>query len=246
MNEYVRKIDHERTSILSRLPHLDIELTERCNNDCVHCCINLPAGDVAARAREMSTEQVKGILRQAVDLGCLQVRYTGGEPLLRPDIFDLAHYGTRLGLRMVMAPNGTLITKDIAHRLAEAGIQRLSVSLDGASADTHDEFRKVPGAFDGALRGIELIKQAGIPFQINTTVTQFNLDQIPEIQKLAVDLGAVAHHIFLLVPTGRGKYIVDQAITAEEGYEALITTLGAETAALEGRRVVLRGSDSET
>jgi heme b synthase len=117
---------------------------------------------------------------------------------------------------MVMAPNGTLITEDSARRLAEAGIQRVSISLDGASADTHDEFRKVPGAFDGALGGIAHIRRAGIPFQINTTVTQFNLDHIPKIQELAVSLGAVAHHIFLLVPTGRGKYIVDRAITAEE------------------------------
>ena len=117
---------------------------------------------------------------------------------------------------MVMAPNGTLVTADIARRLAAVGIQRVSISLDGAGPDTHDVFRKVPGAFAGAMQGIEHFKAAGIPFQINTTITQANLDQIPRIQELAVRLGAVAHHIFLLVPTGRGKYILDQAITAEE------------------------------
>jgi heme b synthase len=156
------------------------------------------------------------LLDQVAEVGKAIVILTGGEPLLRPDIFEIAHYGSRLGLRMVMAPNGTLITDDIARRLAGAGIQRVSISLDGATADTHDEFRKVPGAFVGALRGIERIKRAGIPFQINTTVTQVNLEQIPKIQQLAVELGAVAHHIFLLVPTGRGKYIVDKAIDADE------------------------------
>jgi heme b synthase len=117
---------------------------------------------------------------------------------------------------MVMAANGTLITSDIAKKLAVAGIQRISVSLDGASADSHDRFRKVDGAFDGTLRGIQLIKDAGIVFQINTTITKTNLDEIQKIQQLAVELDAVAHHIFLLVPTGRGKYIVDKEINADE------------------------------
>ncbi len=189
------------------------ETTRNCNLSCVHCRASATLGPYEG---ELDTQEGFRLLDQIAEVGKPIVILTGGEPLLRPDVFDLAHYGTRRGLRMVMAPNGTLITEDIARRLAEAGIQRLSISLDGATADTHDEFRKVPGAFDGALRGIAHIKRAGIPFQINTTVTQLNLGQIPKIQQLAVDLGAVAHHIFLLVPTGRGKYIVDQAITAEE------------------------------
>jgi heme b synthase len=189
------------------------ETTRNCNLSCVHCRASATLGPYDG---ELETPEGFHLLDQIAEVGKPIVILTGGEPLLRPDIFDLARYGTRLGLRMVMAPNGTLITADIASRLADAGIQRLSISLDGASAVTHDEFRKVPGAFDGALRGIAHIRRAGIPFQINTTVTQLNLDQIPKIQQLAVDLGAVAHHIFLLVPTGRGKYIVDQAITAEE------------------------------
>ncbi|UCF94990.1 MAG: SPASM domain-containing protein, partial [Desulfobacterales bacterium] len=125
-------------------------------------------------------------------------------------------YGTEKGLRMVMAPNGTLITAPVARQLAEAGIQRISVSLDGSTAEIHDRFRGVEGAFEGTLRGIRIAKEAGIEFQINTTITQTNLDQIPAIQQLAIQLGAVAHHIFLLVPTGRGKYIVDRAIDAAE------------------------------
>jgi len=122
---------------------------------------------------------------------------------------------------MVMAPNGTLINKPIAKQIADAGIQRISISLDGAFKETHDAFRGVKGAFEGAINGIKLAKEAGIEFQINTTITKINLNQIPAIQQLAADLGAVAHHIFLLVPTGRGKYIIDQEITAQEYEQTL-------------------------
>jgi heme b synthase len=165
---------------------------------------------------ELDTREALQLLDEIAKVGQPIVILTGGEPLLRPDIFEITSYGNQLGLRMVMAPNGTLITDAIAGKLSDAGIKRVSISLDGASAATHDEFRMVPGAFEGALRGIKHIQRAGIPFQVNTTVTQFNLHQIPKIQQLAVELGAVAHHIFLLVPTGRGKYIVDKAITADE------------------------------
>ena len=105
--------------------------------------------------------------------------------------------------------------------MVESGIKRISISLDGASREKHDRFRGVEGAFDSALRGIEMAKKAGLEFQINTTITRTNLAEIPRIQQLAVELGAVAHHIFLLVPTGRGKYIIDQEITAEEYEQTL-------------------------
>jgi heme b synthase len=189
------------------------ETTRNCNLACVHCRASATQGPYQG---ELDTVEAFRLLGQIAELGQPIVILTGGEPLLRADIFDIAAYGTKLGLRMVMAPNGTLLTDGTAQRLSACGIKRLSISLDGASADTHDAFRQVPGAFAGALRGIECIKRAGIPFQVNTTVTRVNLKQIPRIQELAVELGAVAHHIFLLVPTGRGKYIVDQAIDAEE------------------------------
>jgi heme b synthase len=117
---------------------------------------------------------------------------------------------------MVMAPNGTLITQENAKEMVAAGIQRISISVDGATRQTHDRFRQVEGAFEGALQGIQWAKQAGLDFQINTTITQQNLEELPKIQELAVELDAVAHHIFLLVPTGRGKYIVDQEISAQQ------------------------------
>ena len=144
--------------------------------------------------------------------------YGLGVPLLRPDIFEIAAYGDSKGLRMVMATNGTLVTEDTARRMIDAGIKRVSISIDGVNAESHDAFRKVPGAFAGSMAGIEAMKKAGLEFQINTTITRINLDQITGIFDLVVNLGAAAHHIFLLVPTGRGKEMADQEI-APEDYE---------------------------
>lgn len=194
------------------------ETTRNCNLACRHCRASADNGPFAG---ELDTPAAFRLLDQIAELGQPIVILTGGEPLLRPDIFDIARYGTDKGLRMVMAPNGTLITPEHARRMVEAGIQRISVSLDGATAESHDSFRGVPGAFEGALRGIARAKEAGLEFQINTTISKLNLDQIPRIQALAVELGAVAHHIFLLVPTGRGKYLIDQEITAQEYEETL-------------------------
>jgi heme b synthase len=141
---------------------------------------------------------------------------TGGEPLLRSDIFDLARHGSSKGFRMVMATNGTLITEETVQAMKASGIQRISISLDGPNPETHDAFRKVKGSFEGSLRGIEMAKKGGLEFQINTTITRANLHLIAEILQLAVNLGAVAHHIFLLVPTGRGKNLQDQEISAPD------------------------------
>ena len=141
---------------------------------------------------------------------------TGGEPLLRPDIFEIAAYGNRKGFRMTMAVNGTLLSAEKTKQMLKAGIQRISVSIDGASAASHDSFRKVEGAFEGALQGISYAREAGLDFQINTTITRQNLHELQPIQELAVSLGAVAHHIFLLVPMGRGKDLADTAIDAKQ------------------------------
>jgi heme b synthase len=189
------------------------ESTRNCNLTCKHCRASATYGPYQG---ELDTPSALTLLDQIREVGRPIIILTGGEPLLRSDIFEIAAYGTDKGLRMVMAPNGTLITREYARQMAESGIQRISISLDGAAADVHDRFRGVDGAFEGALNGIRLAKEAGIAFQVNTTITKSNLDQIPKILHLAEKLGAVALHIFLLVPTGRGKYIVDKAIDAEE------------------------------
>ncbi len=194
------------------------EITRNCNLSCVHCRAAATRGPYTG---ELDTAAGKRLLDQIAETGQPIVILTGGEPLLRQDIFEIARYGTDLGLRMVMAPNGTLVTPEAAGRMMASGIQRISISLDGATRKSHDAFRGVDGAFDGAIRGISAARDAGLAFQINTTITRANLDEIPRIQELAVEMGAVAHHIFLLVPTGRGKYILDQEIDAQQYEETL-------------------------
>ena len=194
------------------------ETTRNCNLNCVHCRAAATCGPYTG---ELDTRAALNLLDQIAEVAKPIIILTGGEPLLREDIFEIARHGDAKGMRMVMAPNGTLVTNEIAAKMAQSGIQRISVSLDGATAGSHDAFRGVQGAFESALQGIANAKAAGIQFQINTTITKTNLDQIPKILELAESLGAVAHHIFLLVPTGRGKYIVDQEIDARQ-YEATL------------------------
>jgi heme b synthase len=189
------------------------EVTRNCNLSCMHCRASATKGPYTG---ELDTRTSLELLNQIAEVGSPIIILTGGEPLLRDDIFEIVEYGTAKGLRMVMAPNGTLITKHTARQMAMSGLKRISISLDGATKESHDRFRGVDGAFEGALRGARHAREAGIEFQINTTITKTNLFEISGIQELAAKIGAVAHHIFLLVPTGRGKYIVDQEISAAE------------------------------
>lgn len=189
------------------------EITRSCNLACIHCRASAERGPYS---NELSTDECKGVLDEIASLGSPIIIFTGGEPLLRPDIFEILAHGQKLGHNMAMAVNGLLLDDETAKKLVEHGVQRISVSLDGAKVETHDRFRNVPGAFEGAMRGLEAAKKAGLPFQINSTITKINLDEIPDLLDLAVDLGAVAHHIFLLVPTGRGKELEEQEIPPEE------------------------------
>jgi heme b synthase len=186
------------------------EVTRSCNLACAHCRASALSGPYSG---ELDTAACFNLLDDMTAFSNPVVILTGGEPLLRKDIFDLAAYGNRKGLRMVMATNGTLVTADVAERLLTSGIKRVSVSIDGADAASHDAFRCVPGALAGSMKGIVAMKEAGMEFQINTTVTQANLGQIEAIHDIVLRLGAAAHHIFLLVPMGRGKEMADQAIS---------------------------------
>lgn len=194
------------------------ETTRRCNLSCVHC---RAGAEDEHYPDELTTAEGEAFLRDLATMGQPVVIMTGGEPLLRDDVFHLARYGHELGLRMVMGTNGTLLTPELAVRLKKAGIQRLSISIDGPDAASHDQFRGQEGAYAGALAGMRAANQAGLDFQINTTVTRGNLPQVPQIQETAVELGAVAHHIFLLVPTGRGRALTEEIITAQE-YEDVL------------------------
>jgi radical SAM protein with 4Fe4S-binding SPASM domain len=149
-------------------------------------------------------------------MGSCIVILTGGEPMLREDIYRVARYGAERGLRMVMAPCGLLLDREACTRLLEAGIARISLSIDGATAQSHDAFRGIPGAFDGVVRGIDAAREAGLSFQVNTTVTKSNLAELPDIFQLAVDKGAVSFHPFMLVPTGRGEELRHEVISAAD------------------------------
>lgn len=189
------------------------EVTRTCNLSCVHC---RAAAIDKHYPNELSTEECLKLLDEVSSFASPIVILTGGEPLLRRDIFEIASYGTGKGFRMVLATNGTLLNSAMGRRLHDSGIQRVSISIDGATAESHDRFRQVEGAFAGALRGMRFLAEAGLEFQINTTISRVNLEELPAIQTLAVELGAVAHHIFLLVPTGRAKDFREQEIAAAD------------------------------
>jgi AdoMet-dependent heme synthase len=197
------------------------EVTRSCNLNCVHC---RAASERGPYEGELDTSKCLDILGEIREVGSPIVILTGGEPLMRKDIFLLAQKGTELGLRMVMATNGTLLNPDNVQAMKESGIQRVSISLDAADAESHDRFRQVPGAFRRAVEGAAFLKEGGLEFQINTTVTKHNKDNLPEIMQMVVDLGAVAHHLFLLVPTGRAREMANQEIEAGE-YERVLMWL---------------------
>ncbi len=146
---------------------------------------------------------------------------SGGEPLLRPDVFDIAAYGTSLGLRMCLATNGTLVTEEICRNIKEAGIKMVSLSLDGSCAEIHDNFRNQPGAFDGTMNAIRLFNEHGIKFLVNSSFTKRNKAEAPKLYELVKKLGATAWYLFMIVPTGRGEEIMEELIPESE-YEDIL------------------------
>lgn len=194
--------------------------TNACNMYCDHCYRE--AGCKAEE--ELSTSEAKTMLEQIVRAGFKIMIFSGGEPLLRPDILELVAYATKLGLRPVFGTNGTLITLDMAHKLKAAGAMGMGISLDSMDAKKHNEFRKFPNAWEGAVQGMKNCREAGLPFQIHTTVMDWNSHELEAMTDFAVELGAVAHHFFFLVPTGRAKTIEAESLRAEQ-YEAVLTRI---------------------
>ena len=194
--------------------------TNACNMYCDHCYRE--AGCKAEE--ELSTSEAKTMLEQIARAGFKIMIFSGGEPLLRPDILELVAYATKLGLRPVFGTNGTLITLDMAHKLKAAGTMGMGISLDSMDAKKHNEFRKFPNAWEGAVQGMKNCREAGLPFQIHTTVMDWNSHELEAMTDFAVELGAVAHHFFFLVPTGRAKTIEAESLRAEQ-YEAVLTRI---------------------
>jgi AdoMet-dependent heme synthase len=195
------------------------EITRRCNLKCVHC---RSSSELAIQGHpDFSLDEARRVLDDIASFASPVVVLSGGEPLLRPDVFDIAAYGSAKGLRMCLATNGTLVTQEICEKIKAAPIRMVSLSLDGASAEVHDDFRCQPGAFAGTINAARLFRENSIPFLINSSFTKRNQAEIPKIYALAKELGATAWYMFMIVPTGRGEEIMDELI-APEDYEKLL------------------------
>jgi radical SAM protein with 4Fe4S-binding SPASM domain len=170
---------------------------------------------------DFSTEEGFRIIDDIASFSKPVVVLSGGEPLLRDDIFELASYGTEKGLRMCLATNGTLITEDICKGIKDADIKMVSLSLDGSTASVHDNFRNQPGAFDGTVNAARMFREYGIDFLINSSFTKRNQDDVVNVYRLARELGATAWYMFMIVPTGRGEDIMSELIPPDE-YEKML------------------------
>jgi len=196
------------------------EVTRRCPLKCRHC--RAAAADVAYGG-ELTTDEC---LRVIDSLSRAMIIWTGGEPMCRPDIVELVSHATSRGLRSVMAPCGMLVTDERLAALKEAGVAALSFSLDGPDAASHDSFRGVDGAYENVTRAMEAAKRAGLPFQINTTVSKLNIDRLDEIAARAKALGAAKLDLFFLVPVGRGGGLAEYALSDEETKRVLDWSFG--------------------
>jgi radical SAM protein with 4Fe4S-binding SPASM domain len=195
------------------------ETTAGCNLECIHCRRVTVADQLLPQ--DLSTAEAKAMIDDIAAFSKPIFVLSGGEPLFRPDIFEIARHAADAGLIVALATNGTLIDAEVAQKIKDSGIRRVSVSFDGADALTHDIFRG-PGAFDRALKGIGHLREVGVPFQFNTTVAKHNIHQMEETLALAKEQGAVALHLFLLVPVGCGVQIAeDQQISPDEYEEVL-------------------------
>src|ERR1035437_4641647 len=187
MSQFVRRMTHLARPIASCLSQLDLELTERCNNDCIHCCINLRANDVTTLRREMTTGQVKEILRQAADLGCLQVRFTGGEPLLRVDFEELYLFARRLGMTVLLYTNGCLINSRLAALFARVPPRvEIEITVYGMRAESYETVTRVPGSFAQFRRGISFLNEYHVPFVVKCALLPPNRAEMDEFEDPAM------------------------------------------------------------
>lgn len=195
------------------------EMTRRCNLKCVHC---RSSSEMEAKGHpDFSEDEAFRIIDDISSYAKPVVVLSGGEPLLRGDIFAIAKYGAEKGLRMCLATNGTLITDEMCLKIKASGIKIVSLSLDGSTEKVHDNFRNEKGAFNATVNAAKLFKKNGIEFIINSSITKRNQKEIQKIYKLAKKLGATAWYMFMIVPTGRGEEIMDELVSKED-YEDIL------------------------
>ena len=177
-------------------------ITTKCNLKCKHCyseSIDEPAPD------ELSTEEAFSLMDDLSKWGIGLLVIDGGEPLCRGDLLDIVRYASSKGIRTTIGSNGTLIDEVMARKMLDAGVKAVAISVDGATAQTHDLFRGISDVFEQTLRGIEACRNAGVPFQFNTVIRKETLPQLEEILYMAVGYGANAAEFFDLVTAGRAK-----------------------------------------
>jgi radical SAM protein with 4Fe4S-binding SPASM domain len=218
-------------------------LTQRCNLFCAHCYMSAAPG--APAAGELDTAECRRVMAEIAQVNpSVFLILTGGEPLIRKDLYELAARGREHGFTVVVGTNGVLLRETQARLLRQHGVQGASLSLDSTDPGRHDAFRHLPGAWHGAVRATEALRAEGLDFSIHMSVTDWNVDEIPAMIDLAGALGARVLNFFFLVRTGRGERLTD--ITPER-YEAILTYLarvqgvGGDEAA--GRSVFDGGED---
>jgi heme b synthase len=196
------------------------ETTAGCNLRCIHCRRVTVADQLLPQ--DLTTAQAFAMIDEIARVGKPVFVLSGGEPLFRPDIFEIARHATDAGLPVALATNGTLVDDAVAARIRDSGVQRVSISFDGADAATHDAFRGLAGSFDAAVRGFRAIRNAGIPVQINTTVANHNKEQLDRMVRMAGELDAIGLHLFLLVPVGCGVEIAEEQMINAVEYERVL------------------------
>jgi radical SAM protein len=198
MNPQINAID------FNERPFIAIwEVTQACDLACVHC---RASAQPDRHPMELSTEEGKQLIDQVAALKVPVFVLTGGDPIKRPDLFELIGHARSAGVRVSLTPSATpLLTREIVVRLKEAGLARLAVSLDGASAQTHDAFRGMTGSFARTLDAVRWANEIGLPVQINTTLSRRNIAEIDAIASVIESLKITLWSVFFLVPTGRGK-----------------------------------------
>jgi radical SAM protein with 4Fe4S-binding SPASM domain len=192
------------------------ETTTGCNLSCIHCRRLEVSAEMARN--DLTHEEAKAFIRSVKETGNPILVFSGGEPLMRRDWFELGCYARDIGLLTALATNGTMVNEQVAAQIVEAGFKRVSMSFDGPDAPTHDQFRG-EGAFDASIVGFTALRRVGMSMQINTTVAKHNYRKLNETYQLALDLGADALHIFMLVPVGCGMTLDPAIMLDAQEYE---------------------------
>ena len=193
------------------------ESTAACNLACIHCR-RLDVSRTLCK-NDLTTAEAQAMISSLPETGKPILVFSGGEPLMRPDLFDLAEHARAVGLPTALATNGTIMDESVAKRIVDVGFRRVSISFDGPDAVIHDGFRKIDGAFDASVAGFKMLRSAGMSMQINTTIAKHNYQKLDQMYEMALELGADALHLFMLVPVGCGMELSEEIMLKGEEYE---------------------------